>query len=301
MEHSYSGGEILLRFFGFPPLSIELTQSEMARAKSGRIPSYGAAKASGYCQLQPRTHRLGAYETAPWAWGGCLAAYYALLGRDKEARAAFKTFKKEKFDVPGTVNLRYIMNSEPYKDRAVAGRLVEGLRKAGVPPANIPGGYFPSFKENRLTGEEIRNLLFGSRITGHIFYPQQFWIKFEKNGEMTWDRPSIGGDRRSKVVWAGLKGIRSAGSTKRDLGELNIAQLFCDTREARTTGKTSISGAPTLGLGLFPWYGDYGSLRDYETYCISQISSFREIPLVIEEVPISHQAKVLEMKRISKY
>ncbi|MDH4267895.1 MAG: tetratricopeptide repeat protein [Deltaproteobacteria bacterium] len=132
-------------------------------------------------------------ETAPWAWGGCMAAFYALLGRDQEARSMFEAIKKEKFDVPGTYNLRYIMNSSPYKDRAVAERLVEGLRKAGFPPAKIRGGYFPAFEENRLTGDEIKSLLFGSTITGYIFYPQQFWIKFKKNGEITWNGPSIGG------------------------------------------------------------------------------------------------------------
>jgi len=128
-------------------------------------------------------------ETAPWAWGGCLAAFYALVGRDQEARSMFETIKKEKFDVPGTYNLRYIMNSAPYKDRAVAGRLVEGLLKAGFPPAQIPGGYFPAFKETQLTGEEIKSLLFGSKITGYIFYPQQFWMNFKKNGEVTWQGP----------------------------------------------------------------------------------------------------------------
>jgi len=125
-------------------------------------------------------------ENAPWAWGGCLGAYYALLGRDQEARDAIETVKKEKFDVPGTFNLRYIMNSAPYKDRTVAEQLVEGLLKAGVPPAKIPGGYFPAFKENQLTGEEIKRLLFGSMITGYVFYPQQFWMNFKKNGEFTW-------------------------------------------------------------------------------------------------------------------
>jgi hypothetical protein len=71
--------------------------------------------------------------------------------------------------------------------------LVEGLRKAGFPPAKIRGGYFPAFKENQLTGEEIRSLLFGSMINGYIFYPQEFLIKFKKNGEITWNGPSIGG------------------------------------------------------------------------------------------------------------
>jgi adenylate cyclase len=122
-----------------------------------------------------------------------LAAYYALLGRDEDARAAIETSKREKVDAPGEFNLRSFMNPSPFKDRGVAERFAEGLLKAGVPPAKIPGGYFPAFKENQLTGEEIKGLFFGSAITGYIFYPQQFRMKYKKNGELTWKGPSIMG------------------------------------------------------------------------------------------------------------
>ncbi len=124
-------------------------------------------------------------ENAP-SWGAWLASFYALVDRDQEARAMIENWKKEKYDSPGVVNLRYFMNGFPFKERAVAERFARGLRKAGVPPAPIPGGYFPAFKENQLTGEEIRNLLFGSTITGHIFYPRQFWMSSQKGGETTW-------------------------------------------------------------------------------------------------------------------
>jgi adenylate cyclase len=125
-----------------------------------------------------------------------LAVHYALLGRDQEARALLEIAKKEKIDFPvgSAFNLRAFMNPAPFKERAVAERWAEGLRKVGIPPANIPGGYFPAFKENQLIGEEIRNLFFGSKITGYIFYPQQFWMSYEKNGEFTWSGPSaLGG------------------------------------------------------------------------------------------------------------
>ncbi len=59
------------------------------------------------------------------------------------------------------------------------------IRKAGLPPAPIRGGYFPAFKENQLTGEEIRSLLIGSTITGYVFYPRQIWTTFQKDGEFT--------------------------------------------------------------------------------------------------------------------
>jgi adenylate cyclase len=134
-------------------------------------------------------------ENAPWAWGACLAAFYALLGRDQEARAWFENYKKIKVQVedPGVkVNLRYIMNGAPFKDRAIAERLAEGLRKAGFPPANIRGGYFPAFKENQLTGGEIKRLLFGSTINGYTIPPQQFWMTFQKDGKFTWRGPNWG-------------------------------------------------------------------------------------------------------------
>jgi tetratricopeptide (TPR) repeat protein len=124
-----------------------------------------------------------------------LAVHYALLGRDQEARALLEIVKKEKIDFPvgSAFNLRAFMNPTPFKDRAVAERWAEGLRKVGIPPANIPGGYFPAFKENQLTGEEIRSLFFSSKITGYIFYPQQFWMNYGKNGEFTWRGPSTAG------------------------------------------------------------------------------------------------------------
>jgi tetratricopeptide (TPR) repeat protein len=129
------------------------------------------------------------------SWVGWLASFYTAVGRDQEARALIETLKIDAVKVVGVgeFNLRFFMNSAPFKDRAVAERHANGLLKAGVPPAKIPGGYFPAFKENQLTGEEIKNLLFGSATTGYVFYPQQLWTRYKKNGEVTYDGPSIMG------------------------------------------------------------------------------------------------------------
>ena len=139
-------------------------------------------------------------ENAP-SWVGWLASFYASVGRDKEARALIETLKIDAVKVVGVgaFNLRYFMNGIPFKDRVVAERFSNGLLKAGVPPAKIPGGYFPVFKENQLTGEEIKRLLFGSAITGYIFYPQQFWTNYKRNGEVTYDGPSIAGGPSSDI------------------------------------------------------------------------------------------------------
>ncbi|MBP1719762.1 MAG: putative adenylate cyclase, partial [Deltaproteobacteria bacterium] len=112
-----------------------------------------------------------------------LAVIYGLLGRQKEARAALETFIKE-WGGHANPDLAAIMFPFPFKDRAVADRFAEGMFKAGM--AGPPSAYFPSFKENQLTGEEIKKLIFGSKITGFaIGSGQQWWVDRRQNGETT--------------------------------------------------------------------------------------------------------------------
>jgi TolB-like protein/Flp pilus assembly protein TadD len=112
-----------------------------------------------------------------------LAVIYGLLGRQKEAREALETFIKE-WGGHANPDLAAIMFPFPFRDRAVADRFAEGMFKAGM--AGPPSAYFPSFKENQLTGEEIRKLIFGSKITGFaIGSGQQWWVDRRQNGETT--------------------------------------------------------------------------------------------------------------------
>jgi tetratricopeptide (TPR) repeat protein len=116
--------------------------------------------------------------------GDQVAAFYALMGRDQEARATLATVRK-KLRIPP---LDYYMWSLPFRDRAVADRYAEGLLKAGVP--GQPSGYLPAFKGNQLTGEQIKALLFGSTVTGIHFMRgingTRWWIDWKKNGECIW-------------------------------------------------------------------------------------------------------------------
>jgi TolB-like protein/Flp pilus assembly protein TadD len=112
-----------------------------------------------------------------------LAVIYGLLGRQKDARAALETYIKV-WGGPVNPRLRDIMYPFPFKDRAVADRFAEGMVKAGI--AGPPSAYFPSYKENQLTGEEIKKMLLGSKITGiSIGTGQQWWVERKKNGETT--------------------------------------------------------------------------------------------------------------------
>jgi len=115
-----------------------------------------------------------------------LAVIYGLLGRQKEAREALETFIK-KWGGHANPTLSEIMFPFPFKDRAVVDRFAEGMVKAGM--TGPPAGYFPVYKENQLTGEEIKKLLFGSTITGFGGDSQQWWIERKKDGETAMRRP----------------------------------------------------------------------------------------------------------------
>jgi TolB-like protein/Tfp pilus assembly protein PilF len=119
----------------------------------------------------------------PEIWGGIIwtAASYGLLGRKKDACLALEKYKK---GWRGELHLPSVMYFYPFKDRSVADRFAEGLVKAGV--KGQPSGYFPTFKENQLTGEEIKSLLFGSKNEGISWEDQQWWVERKKNGEIAW-------------------------------------------------------------------------------------------------------------------
>ena len=134
----------------------------------------------------------------PEAAGPSLAAFYALLGRDQDARAIVE-MRRKKGIVP---DLGIAMFGLPFRDRAIGNRYAEGLLKAGLAPAKISGGYFPAFKENQLTGEEIKRLLLGSRITGIDRDGQQWWVDRNKNGEFTWRGPALKDPYTQKIISA---------------------------------------------------------------------------------------------------
>jgi adenylate cyclase len=127
-----------------------------------------------------------------------LAAFYGLLGRDQEARITLNTIRKR---VHGATygNLISLMFERPFKDRAVAERYADGLLKAGMP--GQPSGYLPAFKENQLTGEKIKAMLFGSAITGIDWFIGPWWIDYKKNGDFIWR-----GIKSSDIGKSGIEG-----------------------------------------------------------------------------------------------
>jgi tetratricopeptide (TPR) repeat protein len=126
-----------------------------------------------------------------------VAAFYALLGRDQEAQAALETVRKKLYVYHLDIYMFYL----PFRERTVADRHAEGLLKAGV--SGQLSGYPPAFKENQLTGEEIRTLLFGSTITGRTIvglnWGLQWWTDFKKNGEFSWRGATSSDSGKSRI------------------------------------------------------------------------------------------------------
>jgi len=106
-----------------------------------------------------------------------LAASYAHLGRDPEARAAFHNYI-EHTDAP---TLYFRMKWYPFKEQEVADRFASGLLKAGIMEGSFK--YYKLFKEEKLPAEKIREVMFGRTRSGFLDY--NFEIDITKDGKST--------------------------------------------------------------------------------------------------------------------
>ncbi len=139
-------------------------------------------------------------------FSGLLAAAYGELGRAAEAEAAFAVYQQGLLNRPALawsvgpqpfanprshtwwrVDLAWAVYAHPFASREVLERLAKGLEVAGA--TSGIGGFLPMYAENRLSGKDIRALLFGSAIGGKGFQP----------GETLWrqDRAADGAVRHT--------------------------------------------------------------------------------------------------------
>jgi adenylate cyclase len=197
----YQDMGLVLNFSGKPKEAVDFYNRGMrldphnpARYLSGPgVAQFCMGNLEEAANLIEKARRINPEFTGPFSY---LAVIYGLLGRQKEAREALETFIKA-WGGPVNPTLAAIMYPFPFKDRAVADRFAEGMVKAGI--AGPPSAYFPSFKENQLTGEEIKKLLLGSKITGISIGPgQQWWVERKKNGETAIRGPEPNSSDRGK-------------------------------------------------------------------------------------------------------
>jgi len=119
-----------------------------------------------------------------------LAAVYANLGQIGEARNTLKPLLKYHAGRGlGRVDLKFEMYLRPFKDKDVEKRLSDGLIKAGLP--GEPGEYYKIYQENKLAGDEIRDLVFAKTVTGFdILSGKQWWIERTKDGKTIYRGPN---------------------------------------------------------------------------------------------------------------
>jgi tetratricopeptide (TPR) repeat protein len=113
-----------------------------------------------------------------------LAAAYAHLGRDQEARNALKDYLK--LYSPRTPDLDAAMSGWPFKEQKDTDRLAQGLVKAGFPGPAFD--YCKISKQNKLTGKEIRKLQFGHTMKG-TFLGMQWSLSRDGEGKCTMTNP----------------------------------------------------------------------------------------------------------------
>jgi len=153
-----------------------------------------------------------------------LSAIYALLGRNQDAQAAYDKSMKAWGYGFFPADLTYIMSFFLVKDRQVADRYADGLVKSGWP--GQPSEYYKIYEENRLIGEEIRNLVSGQEIAVFEF-SRTFWVDHSENGRlMNISRAKEGkwwieGDMLCYQLESGnLKGLNDCGEIYRNTDAL---------------------------------------------------------------------------------
>ena len=107
---------------------------------------------------------------------------YAQVGRVQEAKAMINDITEKR---PALMkNVRWYMSRWPFKDLQISERWVDGYLKAGLP--GEPSGFYKISAENRLPGEEIKELFFGRKVTGFTLASgKQWWVERSKDGKAT--------------------------------------------------------------------------------------------------------------------
>jgi hypothetical protein len=140
----------------------------------------------------------------------------------------------------------------PFKDLEVADRLADGLLKAGLP--GQPSGYCKVSQEDKLTGEEIRPLVFGRTASGLDLEAIGGFIS-TKDGEITHQ-----GNWPFSIMEAG----KSASGKSWIEGDMLCEQFYLPSGIASITHMAvyrNPEGTPEMknqyffvtDFGIFPW------------------------------------------------
>jgi TolB-like protein len=127
-----------------------------------------------------------------------LAAAYAHLGRDEEAKAAARIargWRSLDFVFPPPLMMyRWIL-----EDRGVSNSLLEGLQKAGL--VGTWPEYIHGSKEDQVTGEDLKTLFYPSKTIGLGSDGSQWSQEITKDGKVTFRSASLAGGVDTGRSW----------------------------------------------------------------------------------------------------
>ena len=107
---------------------------------------------------------------------------YAQVGRLQEAQTLMA--ESTKGWPPTMKNVRWFLTNLPFKDLEVSERFADGFVEAGL--AGEPSGFYKISAENRMTGEALKEMFFGRKVTGfNLVSGKQWWIERSREGNAT--------------------------------------------------------------------------------------------------------------------
>jgi hypothetical protein len=116
---------------------------------------FGEATSMNWEAAVPFIERFIKYNPSAGFGYRFMAMLYAQVDREQEAQVMFdKGFKGWP---PALKTVRYLLTNFSQKNHRVTERFAEGFIKAGL--SGEPSDFYKIFSENRLTGEDIRELL----------------------------------------------------------------------------------------------------------------------------------------------
>ena len=115
-----------------------------------------------------------------------LPAALANLGQEEKAQEALENFEKD-LKKTGTYDFNFhsIMFNFPFQNKELLDRFANGIRKAGLPALDFK--YYKVFQKNMLDEKEIRELIFGRKVTA-LWLQKRIpgWIERTEDGKATW-------------------------------------------------------------------------------------------------------------------
>jgi TolB-like protein/tetratricopeptide (TPR) repeat protein len=101
-------------------------------------------------------------------FAGILTAVHGELDQIEQAKAAYEIFWQQQNFVNRNLRLSHMVSLYPFSEPDVLERLADGFEASGI-QVGI-GGYLPLHKLNRVSGSEIKSVLFGKEIKGFWFW-----------------------------------------------------------------------------------------------------------------------------------